>query len=487
MFPDRVQGTPFRNTVADLYFTKITYDNRRGGETDDSFLSTLRAFVYPRMGDNDVLCLRLRNYEESYFIRDGYTDFTVGPNELLVVNLNTYAWEESDFKNVTTLMDSLPYCIAHLTGEWKRIDKVTAFFRKAFNVACYINEEVKSAIVLAENMNLQKFHYLQCGILAYLPWFFDKEEGLSGDDRELIESLRDKSPERYMRVLERMAQPFDFRSLSIKKGLQDFESLYERRKMKSTQENIDECDRQLESLMERYAEVNRMKRDLNITLMGLYNREAGESEVMDYFLCHKNLHFIELNGSYMTFAVTGYVTNFDEDMAEKMIENKRSLLYDVHRHGSYRITTEEMAMLIDEIFIKQNLKLRFCAAYMIDMDAMRMDGMQGFDYASRLGITDCMANPHVDRYACLGDYKRVMNQCLAQQDYIGAIENAIASCNSLNFGDGAVMQQFFERVYGFDGGLGKCIELPDGTIVTPLEAINFLTGQKEGSEDEQAD
>ena len=67
-------------------------------------------------------------------------------------------------------------------------------------------------------------------------------------------------------------------------------------------------------------------------------------------------------------------------------------------------------------------------------------------------------------------------------DYIGAIEQCSASCKSLNFNDSPVMQEFMRRMYGIsdyqDNINTRCIELPDGTVVTPVDAINWLKAQE---------
>ena len=61
-----------------------------------------------------------------------------------------------------------------------------------------------------------------------------------------------------------------------------------------------------------------------------------------------------------------------------------------------------------------------------------------------------------------------------------------ASCKSLNFGDSPVMSEFMRQMYGLtDTTLtnNRCIELPNGRVVTPKEAIEYLKSQKEEEAD----
>ena len=43
--------------------------------------------------------------------------------------------------------------------EYHRLDKVKAFYRKSFNVDCYINPDKKSVIVFVDNLDIKKMLY----------------------------------------------------------------------------------------------------------------------------------------------------------------------------------------------------------------------------------------------------------------------------------------------------------------------------------------
>ena len=108
------------------------------------------------------------------------------------------------------------------------------------------------------------------------------------------------------------------------------------------------------------------------------------------------------------------------------------------------------------------------------------------DYNYGSEMRECMPNPHIDRYRCIGNYERTINQCIKENNYIGALEQAIASCKSLNFGDSTVMKEFMRRMYGLESySHNKCVELPDGTVVTPKEAAAWLKEQENGQEEAQ--
>ena len=133
------------------------------------------------------------------------------------------------------------------------------------------------------------------------------------------------------------------------------------------------------------------------------------------------------------------------------------------------------------IFIDQVLKLRFCCAYTIRLGE-RVTGMRGYDYNE--SCDTYIPNPHIDRYSCLGNYERTMNERLMENDAIGAIEQCISSCKSLNFSDSTVMEVFMDRMCGRDGYKhNKCIELPDGSVVDMNGAIEWMKEQERAAQE----
>ena len=62
---------------------------------------------------------------------------------------------------------------------------------------------------------------------------------------------------------------------------------------------------------------------------------------------------------------------------------------------------------------------------------------------------------------------------MQRRDYVGAIDQAVVSARNLNFYDSTVISRF---AGDFSRTRIKCIEKPDGTLLTPLEAINELEG-----------
>lgn len=485
MFKQVIRNTQLTTDAANSFFQHIYGDSF---QYDVSFISTLRALVAPRMKEGESIALnfyqsnysasQLGNYSAKNAVRDVCDLEYCDPGRIIIHNFyntsqdSNYAWME--------LMKST---FTSVYPDWHRLDKVTDFFKKTFYALCFINPEKKSVIVFVDNMDIRKMHYLQCSIFAFLPWYFDPKLGVSKVEMELIESLREKTPTRYEDCIARIAEQYDFRTARIRQLLAGFETRYEVMECDKVRREIQSCIEYIDSLNNQIGDYLRAKNECEIRLLGLEAKIANgseESEIMDYFLHNNKLVLESVNNDSMVFVVKTYLEYFDEDLAERVIRNETSYVYRPNGRGCNNIIpAEDMRMLMTAIFLDQKLRIKFCAAYRFNMNgSVSAVSRYGFGAECR----DCTPNTHIDRFSCLGNYQRSINELLKHHDYIGAIEQCSASCKSLNFNDSPVMQEFMRRMYGIsdyqDSVNTRCIELPDGTVVTPVDAINWLKAQE---------
>lgn len=483
MFKSIINSTPLVNDTANNFFQNVYGDNFQG---DVSFISTLRALVAPRMDKNDRVYL--------YFGSSSYTAEQVGdtstnamvkaicelfsPNDIGSIYIHNFTSEQSDNFACVELVKST-FCRVY--NGWHRLEKVTDFFRKQFYVLCFINPELKSVAIFTDKMDIRKMHYLQCSIFAFLPWYFNPEDGVSEDEMALINSLREKTSAKYEAAIETIAQKYDFRTEKIKQLLADFETTFEREECENVQRQIADMIHTINSLNDQIGDYLKAKNDAEIKLLGLEKKiEEGssDSEIMEYFLCNDKLVLFDVTRTKMVFGVKSYLTYFDEGMARSMISNKSSYVYVPNgRRCNNIIPEEKMEKLMREIFIEQNLKVRFCAAYEFNLNGS-VSAIQHYPFGYE--FKEYMPNSHIDGYRCMGNYQSTINKLLVSRDYITAIEQCVASSKSLNFGDSTVMKLFMSTLYGIDerGYNNKCIELPDGSVVNPKEAIEWIEKQE---------
>ena len=482
LFRDIITQTALASRTADSYFgNKINGDSF---QRDRTFITTLRALVAPRMGDQDKImfymnCTRPYRGEPQEIIKQAwpFEDHDVS-GWIYLFNFQSSDQGAID-KNIKAFEDNFEtthpgYC---------RVVKVTDFFRKVFKVLCYVNIEKKSVIIVTDNIDIRKYHFLQIGIFAFLPWYFNPEDGVSELEMDLINSLREKTPDKYEECVDKIASQYDFRTSEIKKLLDGFETRYEQVRRDQTIREIESIILEINNLNDRIGQYLERKKEADTRLFGLdmkIESGSGESEIMDYFIRNKKLYLEEVCDTTMEFAVKDYITFFDEEMAKMAIDNDSSYIYRPERGMSTVIPPKDMKMLMTAVFIDQEIRMKVCAAYRFRLDG-GVSALCGYTYGPE--FRDCMANVHIDRYSCLGGYEKQINTFLKSNDYIGAIEQCVASCKSLNFGDGAVMREFMKRLYktsDYSSNV-KCFELPDGRVVEPKEAIEYLKNSKGGA------
>lgn len=478
MFRAIINSTQLTSDIANDFFQNIGGDSYND---DVSFVATLRALVAPRLRGGEGLYLSLTStcYTASQIasnsakciVKDVCGLDYMNEGTILLHNFNNRN-QEDNYANLELMKSTF----TSVYEDWIWLDRITEFFRKTFYVLCFVNPTNKQVVLFTDNLDIRRFHYLQCSIFAFLPWYFDPEKGVLPEEMELMQSLREKTPEKYEDCIAKIAAKYDFRTAKIRKLLAGFETKYERLECRRMEEGIQNCIRDIGSLNREISDHLNAKREYEIRLLGLESKIAsndGESEIMDYFLSNDKLVLCTVNDSTMTFVVKDYLTFFDEEMAMSAIHNRNSYIYLPRGRACNNIIPADDMELFMTALIEQKIRMKFCAAYQFTF-GRGVRAISGFEYGSE--CRDCMPNPHIDRYNCMGNYERAINTLLAENNYIMALEQCVASCKSLNFGDSPVMNEFMSHLYGISGYQEsvRCIELPDGRIVAPKEAIEFL-------------
>lgn len=476
MFKQSVSSTMLTSEAANIFFPHIT------GEmygSDQTFLATVRALVAPRMPEGESIHVS--------FGRSDYNAAIVSETsarrmvEMICGNMYRGAGQiyihnlaNRDEANNIANMELLKRQFCEVYAGWQYHEKISTFYQKSFKVICFINPESKSASLFVEQLNLQKLHYLQMSILAFLPWYFDPEKGMNETEMALVHSLRERSSAKYESLIAELSKQYDFEAGRIRKLLQGFETKFERMECDRVRRDISRVDNDLTNLDRQYADYLRRRNDLCIRLLGLERRieEGVESELMEYFLCNRKLVLENIDNTYMYFAVRDYLSYFDEDAAATYIKNRNGYFY---RSCNSSMTKDGMEKLLTAIFVDQTIKVRFCAAYYFDLNGS-VTAQSGHRFGPE--FNGYRPNPHINDYSCMGNYKPAINTALKNRDYITALEQCVASAKSLNFHDGTVMGAFTEQFTANGGSSYKAIELPDGSIVSPREAIKWIEAQE---------
>jgi hypothetical protein len=466
MFRDNINTTELTSAQADVMFKDLIPPAKY--MPDQSLSATLRGLLYDKISQGEKFIATLYNWDYnaassiSSFVDDAYVASKSNKNMFLDIHYVRCGILEDEVKKLK------------LPDSFHQITKVTELFRRHFECYCFISEEIRSVVIVCRPLELKYFHFLQCALVGVMPWFFTADS-IDEDRMELILSLKEKSSSKYIDTINKIAMKLDFYSEFVKQKLAGFENVYERQRVGTLEESIRSCNSEIDYLSGEMSKYIEKIRNFQYELAGIYekiNSGSEESEIMDYFLSNRHLELINATESQMTFVASDYLTYWDEDMAEKIIHNRNSYFYDV----SSKLSKEDLHAVLNSIFIDREIKVKFCAAYKMELRNMTINPIQGYAYGSR--YKNHLPNTHIDRYSCIGNFRRIFTECLQKQDYLGAIEQAIVSAKSLNLGDTTVMREFLRELFGFitPGTISpdRCIELPDGRMVNIVEAAEWL-------------
>ena len=198
-------------------------------------------------------------------------------------------------------------------------------------------------------------------------------------------------------------------------------------------------------------------------LQGEQNKTADD--FAEYLSKNENVKITPLGDSVVRVTCFGHGDYYDEEMAERVIDNPDSYLYDIETD----LDVEDMRKAFRAIFVDKELRIRLCSSYDINAGECYVGGVAACD-----DVDGYMYNPHIQEYQCLGDYSALMSEALRKGDYVGVIDLCVTSCCSLNFADSVVMEKFSEWLVEDDT---KCIEFPDGTVGSFEDAVIFVRGK----------
>lgn len=469
-FADRIRQTEFTNPEVNSLFRVM------GSPifSDYTMLATLRAVVNHRLGEDDNLEMRYAEIgcscdDMDEIGSDACMDFTQS-HRLYIINV-------SDSK--------IPEKYKKLFEEagWERIEKMSVFFEKALDVQCFKNDALKSTVLFTARLSVVTMHFIQMAIPAFLPWYFGAERRLNDEERAILHSCGERNSKNYLERLHALAEEYDFYSARLAQ-LDGFETIALKQEYKNLTDEVSSAMERIEYLTRELGEAIEGKDRTERQAWGVLAAidKAGEqSEFKEYFLKNRDrfkLVSMDPDGKTLEFECMGHADNFDDDFAKKIIANKHSELY-TRRGSRPRVSSKRMARLFEAIFVTREVKLKLCGVYIAQIARKICETRSGYEYdESCIGY---LPNPHLNHHRCLGAYGKIFAQFLQQANYVGFMEQAMASCESINLNEPPTFGPFMEDMYNTEI---KCIEFPDGRCMAPYEAANELfTGEDDGEEE----
>ena len=274
-----------------------------------------------------------------------------------------------------------------------------------------------------------------------------------------------------------MYSRYDFREAIIRSQLRGFESRFHEAELQAVRQTIDSIRINMEDLRRRISDYY-TELDHKITMEAgliekIKRKEEDGGEIMDLFLTYKNIHLKNVEGSAVTFVVDTVINNYDPEVFERTIENPNAFWFRTENGSRYSRawSDEQIEKFLKAVFLDEILKIKTCAAYRLDFARAGYRGVSHFDFGPE--FADCMPNMHIYQYSCLGSgHEGQLFEAMTKRDYTGAINVCVASAGNMSMQEVPTGEHHMKYLLGDTPG--KCVILPDGRNVTPLDALKWL-------------
>lgn len=328
----------------------------------------------------------------------------------------------------------------------------------------------RTAIILQNSsINLSFLANLAAAMPVYLtPWAYP--EGLPAS-KEIIELASLISQRKWAEVFNILRANYE--AHISEELMEDAKRVFGNKHentIKQIEREISNCRNQIQRYEESMSEQYRKLYALSVRKDGLLaNSEcSGEIEELTDYMRRSGISILSVDGSRITLRLSGYLNNFNEEIAKAVVANTRSSLY------SRLSDKSRWKRLFSEIFIEGKYKIRCFADVRIAFDCG-----DGSSWIRRSGssVTPSTAvkdnriwNPHIGGYDCFGQSVSEMNNLLMTGDYIGLFIQLKAQISNMNFEDTTVMECLSNWL---DRNSDKCfLEKSDKSLCSAEEVMN---------------
>ncbi len=464
MFSNAIKQLSLTSEMDDGIFSNIQADTF---ENDVSFVSTLRALLFNRISPEEKITADVHfGADRPMNSADVFNIFAHPSTSTDAITVHTLKGEEKDC-DFETLRKSFGVRIGY-----EYLEDISRYLSQCGSkMSVYSTQGSKHTIIVADNLTLKGWHYIQSALPRLIPWYFSNP--LNDFEVALLKSLTQKKNDDYARLMQEFSRQNDFRMLVLSKVLNGFGLAYEKNRLNTLKSERDNVSSRFTELQNQIGAIISREKALQIEILGLESAlEQGDGTgLADYFICNRSLHMSEVKGDSLKYVVTTALEYFDQNVFEKFLNNHQSYFYQNVKNTDYAV--EEVKLLLAAIFGDNiSLKVRVCAEFSLSMTG----SLKPEHHSQKVReFNDWLPHPHINDMRCLGSNAVYINELMRSKKYIEAIEQTVAATKNINFTDSIVVEKFISTL--LKSGQ-KFIELPNNEIVTPRQALEWIGREK---------
>ena len=195
-------------------------------------------------------------------------------------------------------------------------------------------------------------------------------------------------------------------------------------------------------------------------------------DTIEYLIKHPRIYLVDAPSSNtIRFGINTPLINYDADLLRSFIDSPKPNQYNSDVNKSLYT-----ALFLND---KYRLWLRFNIvwSYSSDQSTWHLYRASNVSNSTIVGNTEIgLINPHLHSYNCFGQNRSYIDKALADDDYILAIEQSIATVGTLNFADGIVMSALDSVIHRhIQDRLGvRCVENTETNEFYTLAQFNDI-------------
>ena len=356
------------------------------------------------------------------------------------------------------------------------------------NTTVLYSTDKNVAVIFTEARLLDTYHL----VLSFLPLYYPNiyTSPIAKDDPEvpvlttlsMITSMKFK--QEISKVLYKYRHEFLYAQVS---GM--ITQMHEK-KIDNAKAQVESARNDMQYYLQEYCNRVDSYKSAVMTYEGLVVTEQSteqEQELINYLCNCREIRGVKIVDSDITFTVATTLKQFDLDTWDSFV--RRGTIFDgnYNRNLPNVFTRENRKLLFNAIFSDDPLfEVKMCGVYRINLHTNRLRTFSGYNYVMEDSIyKDYIPNPHLQQYACLGDFERRVVMALAEGDLVRAFELCVHSAGAVNLDE---TDQNFRPLLGWIlTSENKVLRRYDGVDMSPSEALIWLIDKEKENETAEAE
>lgn len=433
---------------------------------DKSLAETVNALLYDRIGEESF------NADFAYCSLDAAKvrarSWMVENNNLLYLFLHDEP-ELNDFRTWAKTELNTPFV--------KVLERQSSEIRNRTGFSCsfYVREDDLAALVVCPEPDMDKWHMLQSFFFRLFRTLFTAKP-LTDAEKNLLTSLTRSSLMAYISAAKHLADRRDLNMLKLRGELKEVRKFTYKSAIDSAKNQLLQLDSVIADLNRRYEQAMKDIETATIRLEGakaLAEKQDDNDELFEYFRDNDQIAKVTVDGAVIEVVIRTCLDLYDPDLYRDLAASGNIFRFNDGR------SVEDHKLLMDAIFSTEpEFRIRMCGYYWLNMNGT-VKSQMGYNYACVPECADHMPNPHLQRHACLGSYQPEIQSCLRAGNVVGAVEQCIASCMSVNLGETSMT--FGPMIGDLFNSNKALLHREDGADMTVSEAIAYLKERKQNA------